>query len=257
MFRILIIEDEAPARRKLNRFLERNGTPYQIVAELETIAEASRFLANPGKLDLIFSDIELLDGNVFSLYDTLNIQTPVIFTTAYNAFLMDAFEANGIEYLLKPFSFERFQKAWDKFLRLGKQDTPNYELLLGSMQQLINQQTPTAAYKTRFAIKKQQETYFLSVPDIVYFQADEGIVYAFDQYQKKHIMPFSTLKEIEEHLDPKDFFRINRSQTLQKSYIEKLERYSKNAMAIHLQQSKIVLKTSQNKTADFNQWIEQ
>jgi two-component SAPR family response regulator len=88
------------------------------VAELETVLEAKSLLTQTHEIDLIFSDIELRDGNVFEVYKDLSINCPIIFATAYNEFLVKAFEANGIEYLLKPYSFERFSNAWDKFIRL-------------------------------------------------------------------------------------------------------------------------------------------
>ena len=109
MIKVVIIEDEIPARNKLKRFISELETPIEIVAEIDTVEKAVVFLKN-SSVDLIFSDIELLDGNAFEIYDQVNISCPVIFTTAYDQFWMNAFESNGIEYLLKPFSQSRFQK---------------------------------------------------------------------------------------------------------------------------------------------------
>ena len=117
MYRILIIEDESPAIKKLKRYIEKICDSYEIIAELKTVVDAKSFLAETHDIDLIFSDIELRDGNVFEVYNDVSLNCPIIFATAYNEFLMNAFEANGIEYLLKTYSFERFTNAWDKFIR--------------------------------------------------------------------------------------------------------------------------------------------
>ena len=121
MIRVLIIEDEIPARNKLKRFLKELDTKIEIVDEIDTVEAAINFLINK-QVELIFSDIELLDGNAFEIYNKVSVNCPIIFTTAYNQFWMNAFESNGIEYLLKPFSKERFQKAWNKFLYLIKRN---------------------------------------------------------------------------------------------------------------------------------------
>src|SRR5690606_41118398 len=111
MIKVLIIEDEIPARNKLKRFLNQQIESISIVAEIDTIESAIAFLTT-NHVDVIFSDIELLDGNAFEIYKQVQVQCPIIFTTAYDQFWMNAFESNGIDYLLKPFSQDRFQKAW-------------------------------------------------------------------------------------------------------------------------------------------------
>ena len=103
MTRILIIEDEIPARKKLRRFIEELDTPTVILAEIDTVQAAVDYLSSR-EVDVIFSDIELLDGNAFEIYQQVSVACPIIFTTAYDRFWMDAFESNDIAYLLKPFS---------------------------------------------------------------------------------------------------------------------------------------------------------
>ncbi|WP_008634843.1 LytR/AlgR family response regulator transcription factor [Bizionia argentinensis] len=256
MYKILIIEDEAPARKKLKRFLDKTGHSYKIVAELETVSDAKLLLSQTQDFDIIFSDIELRDGNIFELYNEVSLNCPIIFATAYNAFLMSAFEANGIEYLLKPYSFERFSNAWDKFIRLKANSNQNYNELIGTISHLLkSNKENNIGYKEQFAIKSNKETYFLKVEDIVCFQADGGIIFAFDQLNKRHIMPYATLKEIEAFLDPKKFFRINRSENIQRKFIDKIERYNKNTISVYLNSQRKTVKTSQNKTSDFNAWL--
>lgn len=254
MIRILLIEDELPARKKLKRFLEDLNADTEIAAEIDTVATAIAFLTN-NTVDLILSDIELLDGNAFEIYHQVSVSCPIIFTTAYDQFWMDAFESNGIAYLLKPFSKDRFQNAWDKFMLL-RHVAPEQNKQLSNLAQLIEKNFSNPTYKRRFAVPTHQGTYFLDIEQIAFFMADESVIFAIDALGKKHLLTVSTLKDLEAQLNPSDFFRINRSELIHKPYVEKIERYSKNTIAINIKGSKTLLKTSQSLTSSFRAWIE-
>lgn len=253
MIKILIVEDEIPARKKLRRFLDKIKETVSVEAEIDTVHEAVSFLKKTNSIDLILSDIELLDGNAFDIYHEVQVSCPIIFTTAYDQFLMNAFESNGIEYLLKPFSFERFQKAWDKFLLLRNSYSADQALFL-KLNQIIGNNPEK--YKTRFSVNTNQGIYFFETKDILYFEADEGVVFAIDKTGKKHLLNVSTLKEIETQLDPLIFFRINRSELVNKKFIERIERYSKNSLALKIAGYHKYLVTSQSNTSLFREWIE-
>ncbi|MDD5150104.1 MAG: LytTR family DNA-binding domain-containing protein [Flavobacterium sp.] len=254
MIKIIIIEDEIPARKKLKRFLEELDVPTKVVAEIDNVATAVEFLKSTSA-DLIFSDIELLDGNAFDIYKQVSISCPIIFTTAYDQFWMNAFDSNGIAYLLKPFSRERFQKAWDKFL-LFRNSPSDENKQLTNLTKLIEEKFVKQSYKKRFTVHKRSEFYFIDVDVITFFRASEGVVFAFDTTGKKHLLNEVSLKEIEQQLNPSDFFRINRSELISKQHIEKLERYSKNTLSIKMKGHANHLKTSQSNTAAFREWIE-
>lgn len=254
MTRILIIEDEIPARKKLRRFIEELDTPTVILAEIDTVQAAVDYLSSR-EVDVIFSDIELLDGNAFEIYQQVSVACPIIFTTAYDRFWMDAFESNGIAYLLKPFSNERFQRAWDKFILLRNSTSDENEAIV-SLTKLIKQNLEHKSFKERFTIHTHQRIYFLEIENIIFFEANEGVIFAWDKKGKKHILSTATLTEIEGQLNPSDFFRINRSELISKTHIEKIERYTKNTLAISLKGYESYLKTSQSKTAMFREWLE-
>lgn len=255
MIKVVIIEDEIPARNKLKRFISELEPPVEVVAEIDTVEAAIDILKN-STVDLIFSDIELLDGNAFEIYDQVGITCPIIFTTAYDQFWMNAFESNGIEYLLKPFTLDRFKKAWDKFLLLKKLDSKENAVLM-KLQQLLNSNQLEKNYKKRFTVNSHQRIYFVNTEDIAFFEADEGIVFAADTSGKKHLLNESTLKDIETLLNPLEFFRINRSEIVQKQHVEKIERYNKNTLAIQMKGYKCHLITSQGNTATFRKWVEE
>lgn len=254
MIKIIIIEDEIPARKKLKRFLEEMNPQIEIIAEIDTVVSGISFLKS-NTADLIFSDIELLDGNAFDIYKQVSISCPIIFTTAYDQFWMNAFESNGVAYLLKPFSKERFQKAWDKFL-LFRNLPSNDNRLLINLTKIIEQNFVKKSFKKRFTVNNSRGIYFLDIENISYFGANEGVVFAYDITAKKHLLTESTIKEIEEQLNPLDFFRLNRSELVNKQHIEKMERYSKNSLAIKMKGHTSLLKTSQSNTAAFREWVE-
>ncbi|WP_213279068.1 LytR/AlgR family response regulator transcription factor [Chryseobacterium indologenes] len=255
MIKVIIIEDEIPARKKLKRFISELKEPVEILAEIDNVEEAVVFLRK-STVDLIFSDIELLDGNAFEIYDQVSVSSPIIFTTAYDQFWMNAFESNGIEYLLKPFLQERFQKAWDKFILLRTSASEQNEVLV-KLQQMLNNSHTEKKYKKRFTVSSHQGIYFVNTEDITFFEAEEGIVFAFDTTGKKYLLNESTLKEIENQLSPSDFFRINRSEIVQKIHVERIERYNKNTLSIQIKGQKAHLVTSQSNTAAFRKWIEE
>lgn len=256
MIKVVIIEDEAPAVRKLRRFLDELSEPITVVAELSSVEDALSFLKD-ADVDVIFSDIELADGNAFEIYKEITPACPIIFVTAYNQFLMDAFESNGIAYLLKPFSFERFEKAWQKFTLLQQPKPELDDVVLKKLSTLLGHPTIPISYRTRFAVSKSNATYFLEISDIVFFTAEEGVVFAIDHQGKNHLLTQATLKQIEEELDPKYFFRINRAQLVHKIYIQEIERYNKNTLAIKLKTNSQSLITSQSATSAFKLWVVQ
>lgn len=253
MIKILIIEDELPARKKLKRFIEQLDQQTEVVAEIDTVASAIEFL-NTTKVDLIFSDIELLDGNAFEIYKQITISCPIIFTTAYDQFWMNAFDTNGIAYLLKPFSQEKFQNAWDKFQLFAK-NSSNENLQIKNLTKLIEQNFLKKDFKKRFTIHSQKGFFFLDTVNISIFEANEGVIFAIDTTGKRHLLNELTLKEIELQLNPSDFFRISRSELVNKQYVEKIEHYSKNILAIKIKGFATYLKTSQSCTASFREWI--
>ncbi|HSF52766.1 MAG TPA: LytTR family DNA-binding domain-containing protein [Algoriphagus sp.] len=257
MKKVVIIEDEIPSRKKVKEFIQRLGQEVEIVAELASVEEAIGFLQKSDSIDLIISDIQLLDGVCFEIFDQIEVNSPVIFTTAYDKYWMEAFEANGIDYLLKPFGFDRFLKSWEKFIRLSRTESDSKTDLLDRIRSMVGSQTISSRTpKTRIMVYSNAGMYFLEISEIPFFLAENGVVKATDSRGKSHLLRQSTLKEIEDIVDPNCFFRINRSYLINKSFVEKLERYSKNTVSIVLKNSKESFITSQSSTSGFLDWLE-
>ena len=262
---ILILEDEEPAARQTVQFLEQAGLAPPAPPVLRSVAKALAWLQAHPMPDLILSDIELLDGNVFALYEQVRVTCPVIFTTAYDQFLLPAFRGNGIAYLLKPFDYEQFQEALEKYQLLrgpAPQPAPvaapraafSPEVLRELSQALHAQAQPQ--YKQRFTVRMRAGLYLLQADDIAYLQADEGITFAVDAAGVRY--PLSgALTELERQLDPRRFGRLNRSELVNIAFVEKMEPYFNNRLAVRLRtQPAVELTTSAAQTPEFRRWLE-
>ncbi len=256
---ILILEDEEPAARQLTQQLAQAGhaTAPPI---LRSVEKALAWLqANPLP-DLILSDIELLDGNVFSLYEQFPVACPIIFTTAYDQFLLAAFRGNGIAYLLKPFTLEQLQAALAKYeqLRTALAPPPTAPSLPPEVLRELTQalrQNSQPAYKQRFSVRMRNGLHLLQTADIAYLQADEGVTFAVDGSGVRY--PLSgTLAELERQLDPSRFGRLNRSELVNVAFIERAESYFNNRLAVKLRAPSFILTTSAAQTPEFRRWLE-
>ena len=263
---ILILEDEEPAARQLQQLLAQTGLEATVPPALRSVEKALAWLQSNPMPDLILSDIELLDGNVFSLYEQFPVSCPIIFITAYDQFLLAAFRGNGIAYLLKPFSYEQLQAALGKYQRLCRSfgvapesaPAPASPSLSAELVRELHQalcQVSQPQYKQRFSVRMSTGLYLLQVVDVAYVQADEGVSFAVDGAGKRY--PLSgTLTELERQLDPARFGRINRSELVNIAFIDRVEAYFNNRLVVKLRGQGASLTTSAAQTPEFRRWLE-
>ena len=252
--KILILEDEIPAYEKLLSYLEKVWPDANIVAWGRSIVEAKHFLAKHQDLDLIFSDIELLDGVSFNAFEDVKIKCPIIFCTAYDQYLFKAFQTNGIAYLIKPYDRENFNEAIKKYQSLFK--TPKAAIsqnVILDLKEML--QEGKKSYKKRFSIKKKGGIKLLGTDDIAYFEANGDFCFAYDAKNEKHVVNYP-LGDIANKVDPKKFFRINRSEMINIEFIDKIESHFKNKLLIKLVNMNQDLYTSSSKTKEFRIWVE-
>jgi DNA-binding LytR/AlgR family response regulator len=264
--RLLLIEDEAPAAAQLRGFAARYGLPTHDVHEVRSVKKGLAWFAGHEMPALIFSDIELLDGNVFGLFAQVRITCPIIFTTAYDQFLLAAFQANGIAYLLKPFGYEQFAAALAKYEGLRASFAPGpaataAEVPAPGLSAAVVEQLraallpPAASYRQRFTVRQPNNSfYLLPAADVAFLQADAGVVFAIDQRGARHALA-GTLTEWEQQLDPACFFRLNRSELVQLSAIVRAEPYFNNRLLVSLRHG-ATLTSSTAHTAAFRRWLE-
>lgn len=249
--KILIFEDEIPSYEKLLDFVHRYLPEANVVGWGRSIIEATRFLEKHDDIDLIFSDIELLDGNSFHVYDLQKVNCPIIFCTAFDQYVLQAFQTNGIAYLLKPYDDEKFKEAIDKYKLLFDSNGAIQQNTIEELKHVLS----TKNYKQRFSIKKKDGIKLMNTDDIVGFQASGDFSFAFDKSGVKHVINF-TMGELESKVDPDQFYRINRSEMINIDFIEKIEPYFKNRLSIKLIGREDAIHTSTAKTPDFRIWIE-
>lgn len=248
--RVVVIEDELPAVEKLCDFINRYDDSIQVATKLESVAETRLWFRENKPPDLIFSDIELLDGNVFEFLETEEPNNPIIFTTAYDRFLLQAFERNGIAYLLKPFTFENFAAAMLKLEKLKQ----NFAAAHMNFWQEIQKNFTQPKHKERFVVKIRGGIQFVETREIAYLQIRDGILFAFDAAGNKFPLG-ENLNNLEQTLNPQMFFRINRSEMVNLTFIERLEPYFNDRLTIRLRNPKVKLVASTNRTPNLRKWI--
>ncbi len=253
--KILILEDEIPAYQKLLSFINYEIPNHQLLGWARSVAEAQLLLKDGEKPDLILSDIELLDGNSFEVFENASIKCPIIFCTAFDQYVLKAFQTNGIAYLLKPYTLENFQEAFHKYKTLfdHKTTTPIENQVFQELKDILK--SDKKAYKQRFTIKKKGGIKLIETNNIACFEANGDFCQAYDEKGQKHTIN-NTLSDIEQKVDPAKFFRINRSQMIHISFIEKIDPYFKNRLSIKLKNRPEPMLTSGTKTAEFRKWIE-
>ena len=250
--KVVIIEDEPPAREKLAKYIGRYDRQIEILAQLESVAATLQYFEmRAAAPDLVFADIELLDGNVFEVFENGKITCPVIFTTAYDQFLLQAFERNGIAYLLKPFDFQKFAAAMRKFETLKN----NFAWATDDFLREIRENLRQPKYKERFVIKTASGIRLLETKQIAFIQMQNEIPFAFDAAGNKFPLG-ATLTELEKTLDPKAFFRLNRSEIVNLDFIENLKPDFHDRLIIHLRNPKVKLVSSISRTPELRKWLE-
>ena len=252
--KILILEDEIPAYQKLIKCLD---LFFDIKISHDwgrSISDGEKLL-NENTYDFILSDIQLLDGASFDLFNKIKIDAPIIFCSAHDEFLFQAFNTNGIAYILKPFSQNDFDKAIHKYQSLfNKGDyNPLDSTTIDALKTALQQEYTT--YKKRFVIKKTSGIQLLNATDIALIYASGDFCLVIDQRGKRHTIS-QNLGSIFQQLNPKKFFKINRSEIINIDFIENIESYFKNRLLISIKSHKEKVMTSSATTADFRKWIE-
>lgn len=249
MLNAVIIEDEKPALENLIATLTSVADDVQVTAQLGSVKESIAYLSQHPAVDIIFSDVQLNDGLSFEIFEKSNIRIPVIFITGYDEFMLNAFEYNGIDYLLKPVSKEDLRKALIKYKMLEKHFT-NHHSLNNLVQYIGNHK------KKRMIVKKGMENISLLLDDVVLFYTENKIVYVIDRWGKKYLAD-KNLGELEEELDENTFFRANRQYIVNINFIRGFKPYEKVKLILELSLQEINhnIIISQEMAPHFREWM--
>ena len=254
--KVLIIEDEKPAAEKLELLLHRYNPVIEVVDKISTIEKTINWLKKSKiKIELIFMDIQLADGLCFEIFKKVNINTPIIFITAYSEYAIEAFKVNSIDYLLKPISYESLYSSMEKLKSLRENIAPlKHRLQLEELSLTLSQFQKN--FKNRFLIKIGEHIRSIKVEDISMFHAEGRIVYLIIKDKNRYIIDY-ILEDLEEILDPAIFFRVNRSFIININSINDVLVFSKSRLKIKLFQAfekEIIV--SRDKVSGFKIWLD-
>lgn len=251
---ILILEDEIPAYQKLQKCLNSFFDEKITQDWARSISDGEKLLKE-NSYNFILSDIQLLDGISFDLFDKIEIDCPIIFCSAHDEYLFQAFNTNGIAYILKPYSQEDFNKAIQKYQSLFKQG--NYNSLdsttINALKSALQEENTN--YKKRFVIKKTTGIHLLNAEDIALITASGDFCLIIDNLGKRHTIS-QNLGNTLQQLNPKKFFKINRSEIVNIDFIDKIESHFKNRLLISIKNYQEKVMTSTATTSDFRKWLE-
>lgn len=251
--RILIIEDEPEAVDRLKSLVRELLPSSTVLAALDSVGNSVRWLKANQAPDLIFMDIQLADALSFEIFGQVNVDSPVIFTTAYNEYALRAFKVNSIDYILKPLDKEELRSALKKLETL--QGSPvEKDKMLESIT--LAMQSLTKRYKERFVLKVGEHLRSVEVDEILFFYSLEKATFAQTTDGRKHILDF-TLDQLESLLSPDKFFRINRKYIVGLKSIQDMISHVNSRL-------RLVLKTSDDadivvareRVQEFKEWLD-
>jgi len=251
--RVLIIEDEPQASQRMETLILELIPGVQIIEPIDSVKKSVQwFKANPAP-DLVLMDIQLADGTSFQIFEQCEVKCPVIFTTAYDEYALKAFKVNSIDYILKPVDKQELQAALQKLESLTNSKDGTRKLLdsIGAVVQKLNKK-----YKERFMIKVGEHIRMIDVKDILYFFSQDKATFCHTTDNRNHILDF-TLEQIEELIDPLEYFRVNRKYFVRSESIQDIISYSNSRL-------KLILKNSQDndvivareRVQEFKLWLD-
>jgi DNA-binding LytR/AlgR family response regulator len=247
--RILIIEDEPRAANQLQRMLKACSFDYVLLDVIDTVEDAVIWFQKNSTPDLVFMDIQLADGLSFEIFQKTAVDAPIIFTTAFDQYAIQAFKVNSVDYLLKPVQKDDLDIALEKFLKSNKPasiDPAILKQLLGSIQ--------VPAKREGLLVKEGGGFVQIKVSDLLYCYSEDSIT--FGVTSNKRFIIEETMDELFNSLDENSFFRINRGQMVAKTAIQKIDPYFNHRVKLSVanprNQEFIV---SRPKTSDFKKWM--
>lgn len=247
---VLIIEDEELAADRLESMLRDIDPGLQIMAKIGSVKESVKWLSTH-TADLIFLDIQLSDGLSFGIFDRVSVQTPIVFTTAYDEYAIKAFQLNSIAYLLKPIRRNDLMESLQKYQALKSAFTIDFDRLLANLQ------GRKPEYKKRFLIQSGDKIRKVEISDIAWFYAMDKGVY-FRTFQNNTYPADSSLDSLEQMVDPYQFFRINRKYLVNMDAIANMVAWSRGRIKLELKpkaDDEFDSVVSIDRASDFRKWL--
>lgn len=252
--KVLILEDEALSAKRASQLLTEFDPSIEVIETLESIEDAVTWLRHNPEPDLMLLDIHLSDGLCFNLFERVSVKSPVIFTTAYDQYTLQAFKINSIDYLLKPLDKDELNNALSKYQTLMQDRKSISSFDIQRIKQTI--QSLSKKYKNRFLVKFGDTILFKNINEVAYFFADDKVVYLVTNEGRKYLIDYN-LESLEEILDPQLFFRINRKLIVGIDAVQKVKTLLNSRLQVYLKpvfdQDMYV---SKEKSPEFKVWLD-
>ncbi|MEQ9426910.1 MAG: LytTR family DNA-binding domain-containing protein [Cyclobacteriaceae bacterium] len=248
----LIIEDEPIAAERLASMITDIRPGYEILGQLDSIDESIQWLSKKQLPDVIFLDIHLADGNSFEIFKSVQVDVPVIFTTAYDQYAIKAFKVNSIDYLLKPIDKEGLEAAMKKLEK--NREMVTQPAVLQNLDKLV--QSLSRPYKSRFVIKVGEHLHAIETQNIYFFYSEEKATFLQTNEGKKYIIDYP-LDQVESMVDPEQYFRISRKYIVSFEAIKDMLSHSNSRLRLVLHNctdSEVIV--SRERVNDFKKWLD-
>ena len=249
MIRALIIEDEIIAAKNLQRLIRSVDGDIDILQVCESISEAVAWLEEHS-CDIIFQDIQLADGLSFQIFEHIEVETPIIFTTAFDQYAIQAFKQNSVDYLLKPIDKDALADAINKFKRLNQSETASsidYAQIAALMKR--------ADYKERFLIKIGSKYKTINIEDVAYFYVQDKVCHARTYENRSYPLDLS-MTALTTKVDPKKYFRINRQLLVSHQAVQSLNYLSSSRVKVDLNPKYEDAIVAIEKIVPFKHWLD-
>lgn len=256
--RILLVEDEVLAQDKIRSIVQKRFPTFTIVDVAQSIVEFKEALDDPDSFDLILCDIHLADGLSFQALKGRKITQPIIFITAYDEYALDSFDHFCLDYILKPIEEERLVQAFEKHQKLQNFNSQSFTDSAVFEKILANYEPKS--YKKRFLTKIGNRFKFISVDDVAFFFAQEGMTYLVEiGSAQKYIVDHNLNELMDELLDPLKFYRINRSVIVHLESLIEMKPFTNGRLSLTLNVTKMeeAIVVAREKVTDFKNWINQ
>ncbi|WP_310393905.1 LytTR family DNA-binding domain-containing protein [Hymenobacter sp.] len=251
---VVLIEDEAVAAEGLVALLARYDPAIRVVERLDSVEDAVQWFANNPPPRLVLLDVQLADGLCFDIFPQVAIRCPIIFTTAYDQYAIQAFQVTSIDYLLKPIAYADLHRALEKLRLLTTEYAPAPEVDFRQLAAVFQQFREP--YKTRFLARCNDRLQFKTTEEIAYFCADGKFVYLVGLDRRRFLVDY-TLEQLEALLDPRQFFRLNRKYVVSLAAVHDIRTYAGSRLRVLLQPAPYAeVITSRERVAEFKAWLD-
>ncbi|MDF4203794.1 LytTR family DNA-binding domain-containing protein [Maribacter sp. SA7] len=250
--KVILVEDELAASDNLSYLLTKINPTIEVIVVLDTVKATVDYFSNPHEGVLVFMDIHLADGISFEIFDQVEIDIPIIFTTAYDQYALKAFKVNSIDYLLKPIDQEELSSALERFTSQNQRNGID-EQQMQSLLHLI--QNKSTNYKQTFLVGVGDQLLPIKTADIAYFYIDTGLVKAVTVQERSYVLDIK-LEDIEDALDPQLFYRANRQFIVRREAITAIKFHFNSKLLVDVHppcNERIVV--SKAKASDFKNWV--